>query len=444
MRNITLKNKMKKLVKEYYKIEAQKNKKSEFISVTGKKYDDKELWNGIEAILKGWWTEGEYNLAFENKLKEYVGCKYAVTTNSGSSANLLAFMSLTSKKLGEKRILPGDEVITVAACFPTTVFPIIQAEAVPVFVDVDLETYNAKVDEIKKAISPKTKAILMAHTLGNPFQLDEILKIKEKYDLWLIEDTCDALGSTYAEKKVGSFGDLSTFSFYPAHHITTIEGGAILTNNSLIHRIVRSFRDWGRDCWCSTGKNDTCGKRFGWQLGKLPFGYDHKYIYSEIGYNLKMTDIQAAIGLAQLEKIEKFSAIRKKNFNYLKSRMIELGLDEYFILPKQTPKSDPCWFGFILTIKDKYADLIRRNELQQYLYNNKIDSRVLFAGNITKQPVFIENEINYKVVGNLSNTDRIMKNSLWVGIHQGLNKKHMEKIAKNIANFIYDKMRGIK
>lgn len=436
-----IKDEIKELTKEYYEsILKTKKENRKSIPVSGKIYDNTELYYAIEAVLDGWWTEGRFNREFENELKKYIGCKFAATVNSGSSANLISFMSLTSVKLGEKRVCPGDEIITVATSFPTTVYPIIQAGAIPVFVDVDLETYNINTSELKKAISSRTKGIFLAHTLGNPFNLDEIMKIKERYNLWLIEDTCDALGSVYDGKKVGSFGDLSTYSFYPAHHITTGEGGAVLTNNPLLNRIVRSMRDWGRDCWCPTGKDNTCNKRFGWKLGKLPYGYDHKYIYSEIGYNLKMTDLQAAIGVAQFKKLDKFNEIRRNNFNYLKTKLMEKGLDEYFILPKPTEKSDPAWFGFPLTIKEKYNNSIKRNDLQKYLSDNRIGSRLLFAGNITKQPVFTDYNITYRKLSNLKNTDKIMNDTFWVGIYQALNCNDLDKIVNTILSFVENKI----
>jgi CDP-6-deoxy-D-xylo-4-hexulose-3-dehydrase len=341
--------------------------------------------------------------------------------NSGSSANLIALKTLTSLKLKERRIKPGDEVITVAAGFPTTINPIIQCNAVPVFLDIDIPSYNIKIEDLEKALSAKTKAVMIAHTLGNPFNVKKVTEFCKKHNLWLVEDNCDALGSKYNGKFTGTFGDIASSSFYPAHHITTGEGGAVYTNNSALYHIARSFRDWGRDCWCATGHDNTCKKRFKWQLGKLPFGYDHKYIYSETGYNLKMTDIHAALGVAQMDKLNIFIAKRRENFSYLLSKMAEF--KKYFILPEETLGTEPSWFGFLLTIKDSS---INKNDLMQYLNDNGIATRLLFSGNITRQPYFVDQKISYRQIGNLENTDRAMNDTFWVGVYHGLSKGHLD------------------
>lgn len=400
--------------------------------VSGKVFDEKEMVNAVEAVLDGWWTEGRFSEQFESKLSYWLGVKQAILVNSGSSANLLAISALTSVKLGAKKLNPGDEVITVATSFPTTVNPIIQNKLVPVFVDVDLGYYNANVEEIKKAISPKTRAIFLAHTLGNPFDLDAIAAICKEHDLWLIEDNCDALGSLYNGKYTGTFGHIATCSFYPAHHITLGEGGALLTNDEILAKIIRSMRDWGRDCWCRTGNDNTCGMRFGWQLGDLPYGYDHKYIYSEIGYNLKVTDIQAALGAAQLEKLPDFVAKRKANFKTLYNALKKF--EDFFILPKWLDNMDPSWFGFLITIKEGVS--FDRDTLVQFLKDKQIATRYLFAGNIIKQPYFIDNKIEYRVVGDLKNTNLIMNNTFWIGVFPGLTTEMMEYMVKCFEEFI--------
>lgn len=425
-----IKNQILELVKKYYdetKTDLPLNK----VPVSGKVYDEKELQNLVEASLEGWWTEGKYSTLFEEKLKQFLGVKYAILVNSGSSANLVAIKTLTSIKLKDRRLKQGDEIITVAAGFPTTVNPILEIGAVPVFVDVDLETYDANIEQIKKAINPKTKAIILAHTLGNPFNLNEIKKLCDEHNLWLIEDNCDALGSKYNNQYTGTFGDISTISFYPAHHITTAEGGVVLTNNAWLNKIAKSIRDWGRDCWCPTGKDNTCGKRFAWKLGDLPFGYDHKYIYSETGFNLKMTDLQASIGCAQIEKLEHFIEKRKSNFTYLYNKLKEF--EDKLILPKATENSDPSWFGFIITIKDKSID---RTEFLKYLNEKGVATRLLFAGNITKQPYFINNEIEYKQIGDLKNTDIVMNNSFWIGIYPNLSEKHLDYVYEIFKGYL--------
>jgi CDP-4-dehydro-6-deoxyglucose reductase, E1 len=415
-----IKEEILKLVESYYE-KTKKEVECFKMPVSGKVYDQKELQYLVESSLEGWWTEGKWNKIFEEKLKKFIGAKFALTVNSGSSANLVAMKTLTSIKLKEKRILPGDEVITLAAGFPTTINPIINIGAIPVFVDINLGTYDAPVDQIRKAISPKTKAIIMAHTLGNPFNLTEVQKICQEHNLWLIEDNCDALGSKYGEIYTGTFGDLSTLSFYPAHHITTAEGGAVITNNPQLYKIAVSIRDWGRDCHCPTGKDNACGKRFEMQLGNLPWGYDHKYTYSELGFNLKLTDLQASIGVAQLEKLELFIKKRKDNFKYLYSKLEEF--KEYFILPTATANSDPSWFGFPITLKD---GKIKREHLIHFLNENQIATRLLFAGNVLKQPYFTENNFEYRVVGDLKNTDQIMNNTFWIGVYPGIGKKHLD------------------
>ncbi len=422
-------------------IEAEYNKKfppkhfvpgETTVPVTGKVFDAAEMISATEAVLEGWWTEGHFTEEFESKLAYWLGVKQAILVNSGSSANLLALTALTSHKLGARKLNPGDEVITVATSFPTTVNPIIQNKMIPVLVDVDLGTYNANVEQIKQAITPKTKAIMIAHTLGNPFDLDAIAAICKEHNLWLVEDNCDALGSIYNGRHTGTFGHIATCSFYPAHHITLGEGGALFTNDAILAKIIRSFRDWGRDCYCKPGCDNTCGMRFGWQLGDLPYGYDHKYIYSETGYNLKVTDIQAALGLAQLDKLEGFIAKRRENFTILYDALKKY--EDYFILPAWLDNAEPSWFGFLLTIKDGVP--FDRDTLVHFLHDKEIATRYLFAGNITKQPYFIENKVEYRVVGDLKNADIIMNNTFWVGVYPGLTKEMMEYIAKCFEEFV--------
>lgn len=397
---------------------------------SGKLIDSKELENMVEASLDGWLTTGRFNDLFEKKLAEFIGIKYLITVNSGSSANLVAFSTLTSAKLGDKAIKKGDEVIGVAAGFPTTVNPIIQFGAIPVFVDVDPITHNIDVSKIEAAISSKTKAIMLAHSLGNPFNLDKVLEVCKKYNLWLIEDCCDALGSTYKGRMVGTFGDIATLSFYPAHHITMGEGGAVFTNNHELKQIAESFRDWGRDCYCPPGKDNTCTKRFSWKLGGLPLGYDHKYTYSHAGYNLKITDIQAACALAQLEKVHDFIWARKENFNYLKNRLSSC--DNFFRLPEPTPDSDPSWFGFPITLKEECP--VSRVDLITYLDQHKIGTRLLFAGNLTRQP-YMKN-VNFRISGNLHNTDIIMNNTFWIGVQPSLTREMLDYMATKIEIFL--------
>jgi CDP-6-deoxy-D-xylo-4-hexulose-3-dehydrase len=397
---------------------------------SGKLIDFSELENMVSASLDGWLTAGRYNEDFERKLAKFLGVEYLITVNSGSSANLVAFNTLTSSKLGDRAIKPGDEVIGVAAGFPTTVNPILQFGAVPVFVDVEMGTYNIDAQKIEAAISPKTKAIMLAHTLGNPFNLEIVTALCKKYNLWLVEDTCDALGSTYKGQFVGTFGDIGTLSFYPAHHITMGEGGAVFTNNRLLKDIAESFRDWGRDCYCPPGKDNTCGKRFCWKLGSLPEGYDHKYTYSHLGYNLKITDMQAACGLAQLEKLENFIARRRENYNYLHERL--KSCEEFLVLPTPTEHSNPSWFGFPITLK---ADApVSRVDLLAYLDQNKIGTRLLFAGNLVRQPYMLGR--NFRISGELTNTDNIMRNTFWIGVQPALTEEMLDFSASKIEEFL--------
>jgi CDP-6-deoxy-D-xylo-4-hexulose-3-dehydrase len=396
---------------------------------SGKVIGAKELQNMVEASLDGWLTTGRFNDAFEKRLSEFLGVKHVLTTNSGSSANLLAFSALTSHKLGDRAVKPGDEVISVAAGFPTTVNPILQFGAVPVFVDVHIPTYNIDPAKIEAAITPKTKVIMLAHTLGNPYNLEVIVALAKKHKLWLIEDCCDALGSTYNGKLVGTFGDIGTLSFYPAHHITMGEGGAVFTNNDDLKTIIESFRDWGRDCYCGPGKDNTCGKRFCQKLGDLPEGYDHKYTYSHLGYNLKISDMQAACALAQMDRLEEFTTARKRNFTYLKDHL--KGCEEFLILPEATSGSDPSWFGFPITIRANAG--IKRVDLLQYLDENKIGTRLLFAGNLTRQP-YMKGR-NFRISGELTNTDTVMNETFWIGVYPGLNNEMLDFVINKLETF---------
>jgi len=401
-----------------------------YIPVTGKVLDEDDILMGVDSMLDAWLTAGRYSEEFERKLARYMGSRFSFLVNSGSSANLLAFYALTSPKLGDRAIKPGDEIITVAAGFPTTINPMLQFGCIPVFLDIEIPTYNIKADQIESAITPKTKAIMLAHTLGNPFNLGIVMEVAKKYNLWVIEDDCDSLGATYNDKKTGTFGDLATLSFYPAHHITMGEGGAVLVNNAQLKKITESFRDWGRDCWCPPGKDNTCGERFCQKLGDLPEGYDHKYTYSHIGFNLKATDMQAAIGLSQLTKADTFIEKRRINHALMYNKLKHL--EEYFILPEPTSNSNPSWFGFMLTIRD--GNKINRNSLVEYLETNKIGTRLLFGGNLTKQPAYKNS--NYKILNSLENTDKIMNNGFWLGVWPGLNEEHYEYIVKKINDYL--------
>jgi CDP-6-deoxy-D-xylo-4-hexulose-3-dehydrase len=404
-----------------------------YIPVSGKVIDEEDVLWGIESMMDAWLTAGRFSVKLERELARYFGSRFSFLVNSGSSANLLAFYALTSPKLLDRAIKPGDEIITVAAGFPTTINPMIQFGCIPVFVDVDIPTYNIKAEDIEKAISPKTKAIMIAHALGNPFNLSVVMAIAKKYSLWVVEDDCDSLGATYEGKKTGTFGDLATLSFYPAHHITMGEGGAVLVNNASLKKITESFRDWGRDCWCAPGTDNTCGKRYCQKLGDLPEGYDHKYTYSHIGFNLKVSDMQAAVGLSQLTKADHFVARRKENHAILSEMFKEF--EEYFILPKATENSDPSWFGFMLTIRE--GSSIDRNKFVEYLEQNKIGTRLFFGGNLLRQPAYYN--LNHRKIDDLKNTDLIMNNSFWLGVWPGLNQIHYNYIIDIVGKYIKNK-----
>jgi len=399
------------------------------VPVSGKVIDGNDISTLVDSALDGWLTSGRFTEQFQRELARFVGTRDALFVNSGSSANLVALSALTSPKLGKRALKPGDEVLTVAMGFPTTVNPIIQNGLKPVLVDVELQTYDAIEELLKEAISPKTRAIMMAHTLGNPFNLDLVQKLCKENDLWLVEDSCDALGSIYDGKRTGSFGDLATVSFYPAHHITTGEGGAVLVKSPLVKRQVESFRDWGRDCYCETGKDNTCQKRFEWQLGDLPLGYDHKYIYSHIGYNLKATDMQAALGLSQLGKLDNFIARRKENFDYLSKGLENV---EGLLLPRATRKSEPSWFGFPITLDPRHP--ANREELLRLLDDKKIGTRLMFAGNIVKQPAY--RNVDFRVVGDLKNSDVVMNRSFWIGVFPGLTTQMLDFVIETITEFM--------
>lgn len=420
---------------EYYEAKFAKQKflpgKSK-VNYAGRIFDHQEIVNAVEASLDFWLTEGRFSEEFAEKIADYLGVEHVLLTNSGSSANLLALSALTSEKLGDRRLIPGDEVISVAAGFPATVTPLIQYGLIPVFVDVDLPTYNINTEMMRKAISPRTRCIFIAHTLGNPYNISEVVKLAEEYKLWVIEDNCDAFGSVYDGRKTGTFGHISTISFYPAHHITTGEGGAICTNDPQLAGIVRAFRDWGRDCYCAGGENNTCGKRFSQQFGNLPLGYDHKYVYSEIGYNLKMTEMQAAIGSAQMDKLSDFCNIRRENFK--KWTHVFSKFPDFFILPEATSNSDPAWFAFIVTLKPGCE--FTRDQITRYLNDKLIETRNLFAGNIIKQPAFMNK--NWRIAEHLENTEYIMNNTFFLGTYPGLSDEMFAYSDEVLTQFIED------
>lgn len=434
-----LKNEILQKTKEYYELVHKPMQDKEFVSgksrvnYAGRVFDEKEMINLVDSSLDFWLTYGSYSKTFEKKLADYLGVRWTFLVNSGSSANLLAFYALTSPLLGDRQVKRGDEVITVAAGFPTTVAPVVQYGAVPVFVDMELTHFNIDVSELEKALSPKSKAIMIAHTLGNPFNLRAVKEFCDKHNLWLIEDNCDALGSTYEGRPTGTWGDIGTSSFYPPHHMTMGEGGATYTDNPLLKKIMLSMRDWGRDCWCESGIDNTCGCRFSQSFGTLPKGYDHKYVYSHFGFNLKVSDMQAAIGVAQLEKFPTFVEKRKENFKKLYDG---LKGTEGLILNTATPNSDPSWFGFMITLADEVN--FTRNELVEHLENANIQTRNLFAGNMLRHPMFdsMVNGSDYRVIGELPNTDKIMNNSFWIGLYPGMGDEAIEYMVTKIQEFI--------
>lgn len=421
-----IKKEIFELVEKYYDSHHKKHSYTEGdpVPVSGRVYDSDDLINLVDSSLDFWLTSGAYALKFEKEFAKYFGLRAALLTNSGSSANLLAVSALTSPKLGTRQLLPGDEVITVAAGFPTTVNPIVQNNLVPVFIDVDFPSMEVNMDSLKKAISKKTKAIIIAHALGNPFNAKKVSQIAKENNLWFIEDNCDSLGSTIDGQLTGTFSDISTVSFYPAHHITMGEGGCVLTNSAKLRKIIESFRDWGRDCWCAPGEDNTCGKRFNWKLGQLPKGYDHKYTYSHVGYNLKVTDMQAAVGCSQLQKLDKFISIRRENYRKLHEKLSEF--NDYLILPENNPNTEPSWFGFPIAVKSEKG--VDRDKLVQYLNANKIGTRLLFAGNLLKQPAYMD--IEHRVIGDLENSNKVMKYIFWIGVYPGINDNHIEFVYK--------------
>ena len=426
-----LRDRIREMVGEYYReafpartfVPGQSH-----VPVSGRVFDEQELELLVESSLDFWLTTGRFADQFEREFAKFVGVREAVLVNSGSSANLLAICALTSERLGDRQLKPGDEVITLAAGFPTTVNPIVQNGLVPVFVDVDIPTFNVDISLLESALSERTRAVIFAHTLGNPFDLDAVVAFAKKHNLWLIEDCCDALGSTYRGQKVGTFGDLATVSFYPAHHITMGEGGCVLTNKPLMRTLVESFRDWGRDCWCAPGKENTCGKRFDWQLGGLPHGYDHKYIYSHIGYNLKATDMQAAIGVAQMKKLPAFIDARKKNFATLRAGLADA--QQHFILPEATPHSDPSWFGFPMMVREDAP--FSRKSVVEFLDLKKIQTRQLFGGNLTRQPAY--KNIRHRIIGDLKNSDGVMNQAFWIGVYPGLSAEMIDYVLENLSS----------
>lgn len=445
-----LRNKVKAAAQEYYKEIYGKKREFDYIPPSGKLLGEEELMNMIDASLDMWLTAGRFNKEFETKFAKYLGVKFALSTNSGSSANLLAFSALTSHKLGERALKKGDEVISVAAGFPTTINPIIQHGMVPVFVDCEVGTYNIDADKIEEAISPKTKAIFLAHTLGNSYDLDKIMALAEKYNLWVIEDSCDALGGEYKGRKIGTIGHIGTFSFYPAHHLTMGEGGAVITNDPQLYKIIMSFRDWGRDCCCPPGRDGVCGKRFTQQLGNLPYGYDHKYTYSHIGFNLKITDWQAALGCSQIDKLDGFLEIRRRNAALLTEKLADL--KDYLILPEVREGVKPSWFGYLISVKENAP--FTKQEMVEYLENHKVGTRQLFAGNILRQPMIVDNDVDFRI-GNsalinskdlteehyklLPKTDFIMNNTFWVGTFPALGEAEITRISDAIHACVKEK-----
>ncbi|HVE47730.1 MAG TPA: lipopolysaccharide biosynthesis protein RfbH [Acidimicrobiales bacterium] len=406
------------------------------VPISGRVFDAEEVATLVECSLDFWLTTGRFAAEFEAKFTQFLGARHAVLCNSGSSANLLAVAALTSPRLGDRRLQPGDEVVTVATGFPTTVNPIIQNGLKPVFVDIELGTYDAIGDRLAEAIGPRTRAIMMAHTLGNPFDLDRVTDLAEQHDLWLIEDNCDSLGASYRGQMTGTFGDLATVSFYPAHQLTMGEGGAVVTQKAPIRKLVESFRDWGRDCWCETGQENTCGRRFDWQLGDLPHGYDHKYIYSHIGYNLKLTDMQAAVGVAQMDKLPGFVEARRRNWGQLRTATADL--EEYFVLPLATPNSEPSWFGYCLSVRPEAP--FSRHQLVQFLDERKIGTRQLFGGNIVRQPAY--KDLDFRVVGDLNNADLVTDHTFWLGVYPGLTSTMLDYVAESIHEFVSTARRG--
>lgn len=431
-------------VREYYALQHAPEQAAPFVpgdsrvNYAGRVFDEQELVRLVDSSLEFWLTSGRYTLAFERGLRKFLGIKHVFLVNSGSSANLLAFFALTSPLLGERQVKRGDEVITVAAGFPTTTAPVVQYGAVPVFVDVDLGTYNVNVDELERAIGPKTKAVMLAHTLGNPFNIARVRELCDQHGLWLIEDNCDALGSRYQGRNTGTFGDIGTSSFYPPHHLTMGEGGAVYTNDTLLRQILLSMREWGRDCWCKSGKDNTCGKRFDHKFWRLPHGYDHKYVYGHFGFNLKATDMQAAIGVAQLEKLDGFTAARIDNFNYFLQQWQQL--EPWLILPQATDGSQPSWFGFVLTVRQDAP--FSREELVKHMEQANIQTRTLFAGNLTRHPCFesLKEGVDYRLVGDLANADRIMHDSFWVGVYPGLRPEPRAYVADQLKRFVLSRV----
>ena len=441
-----LKQEILKRVAEYFRLVHRQDQpfvpgKSR-IGYAGRVFDESEVLNLVDASLEFWLTHGRFSKLFEKKFSDFLGVRFCILVNSGSSANLLAFMALTSDELGERKIERGDEVITVAAGFPTTIAPIVQYGAVPVFVDVHLRTLNVDITQLEMAHGPRTKAVMLAHTLGNPFDVDGVRAFCHRYGLWLIEDNCDALGSKYRGKYTGTFGDIATSSFYPPHHITTGEGGAVYTNNKDLARILESLRDWGRDCWCPSGEDNTCGMRFGHQLGELPFGYDHKYTFSHFGFNLKATDMQAAVGYAQLDKLPEFVARRRQNFNRLHDGLKPL--DECFVFTEPTTGSEPSWFGFLMTVREGAG--FTRKDIVTYLENRQIQTRMLFAGNIVKHPCFNvmrKEQKGFRVVGDLANTNRIMESAFWIGVYPGITDAMVDYVVGCVSEFCKKGVRSV-